>query len=347
MTRVAIVGYGYAGRVFHAPLVQLVPGLDLYAISTRDPERRSAAQSAHPGCKLFASLDDLLDDGRVELAVLATPHYTHRDLAIEAMNAGCHVVVDKVMCINAREAVDMIDARDRNGVLLSIFHNRRWDWDYLTVKHVIQQGWIGEPYLFEAGIMAHRPPHGWRAVKAQSGGILYDWPAHFLDQALQLVPAPPQRVSCEIVDRGHWGSDIGNYARMTIRFANGVLYQIEIGNLSAAPKPRWYVVGDSGGLVKTGLDPQEAALRAGDIEAAREDPADRARLFTPQDGSVEERIVESIRGSWTSYYQNIADVLANGADLAVTPEQVYRVMQVYDAAMLSARRGETVHIPVQ
>ncbi|MBN1640353.1 MAG: Gfo/Idh/MocA family oxidoreductase [Anaerolineae bacterium] len=344
MTNVAIVGYGYAARVFHAPLVRLARGLDLYAISTRDPERQAAARDAFPDLKIYGSLTELLSDDAVQLIVFATPHHTHRDLAIQAMDAGRHVVVDKVMCMNAREAEDMIAARDRNDVLLSVFHNRRWDWDYLTVQDVIARGWIGTPYLFQAGIMNYRAPRGWRAVKSQSGGILYDWPAHFIDQALQLVDAPVERVWCAILDRGGWETDIGNYAKLLLHFANGVLYQIEIGNLAAVAVPRWYVVGDRGGLIKYGLDPQEAALRAGDLAGAHEDPAERARVFTVHDATIAERTVESVRGSWASYYQNIADVLDHGAALAVTPAQVYQVMRVYDAAMLSAEKGQTVRL---
>jgi scyllo-inositol 2-dehydrogenase (NADP+) len=343
MVNVAVVGYGYAGRSFHAYLVGLADGLNLYAISTRDPERQQQVAQDHPQARIYGSLDALLADERVDLVVLATPHHTHRDLALRAMDACRHVVVDKIMCMNAREAADMIEASERSGVVLSVFHNRRRDWDYLTVAKVIEDGLLGEPYLFEAGIMSHRRPRGWRSVRALSGGILYDWPAHFVDQALQLVPAQVKSVFCEIVSRDRWDTDIGNYAKLLIRFSNGVLYQIEVGNLAAVAKPRWYVLGDLGGLVKYGLDPQEAALRAGDIDAAREDPADRARVCTMRDGG-EERIVDSVKGSWKSYYQNISNVLSAGAELAVKPEQVYRVMLVYDAAMRSAETGQAVSL---
>jgi scyllo-inositol 2-dehydrogenase (NADP+) len=287
-------------------------------------------------------VDELLQDDHVDLVVLATPHHTHRDLAVRAMNARKHVVVDKIMCMNALEASDMIKARDRNGVVLSVFHNRRWDWDYLTVRKAITEGLIGEPYLFEAGILSYRSPRGWRAKQEQSGGILYDWPAHFVDQALQLVPAPVHSVFCEILSRDRWDTDIGNYAKLLIRFANGVLYQIEIGNLAAIGKPRWYILGTLGALVKHGLDPQEAALRAGDIDTAREDPAERARIVSFQDGALHDRILDSVRGSWLSYYENVAAVLNEGAELAVTPEQIYRVMLVYDAAIESAQSGHVV-----
>lgn len=344
MINVGVVGYGYAGRAFHSYLISLAEGLTLYAISTRDPERQAAAQAAYPKARIYNSLDEMLGDERLDLVVLATPHDTHRDLAIQAMDAGKHVVTDKIMAMNAQEAADMIEASRRNKVMLSVFHNRRWDWDYLTVKKVIEEGLLGEPYLFQAAIMNYGKPRGWRATKGQSGGILFDWPAHFIDQALQLVPAKVEAVYCHIVDRGQWDIDIGNYAKLLIHFENKVLYEIEIANLAAAKKPRWYVAGNLGALVKHGLDPQEGPMREGNIDAAEELPEHRAHVSTFARGEPETLIIDSVRSSWKSYYQNISEVLNKGAELAVKPEEVYRAMQVYDAAMKSARTGEVVRL---
>jgi len=342
MIHAAVVGYGYAGRAFHAYLIGLADGIHLYAISTRDPERQRAALRDHPRVRIYARMDDLLTDDRVDLVVIATPHHTHRDLAIQAMDAGKHVVTDKIMCMNAKEAEDMIAASKRNNVMLSVFHNRRWDWDYLTVKKVIQDGLLGEPYLFQVAIMRYGRPHGWRAVKAQSGGILYDWPAHLVDQALQLVPAEVHTVYCQIKERNRWDSDIGNYAKLLMEFSNGVLYEIEIGNLAAIGKPRWYVSGDLGTLIKVGLDPQEGAMRDGNMDRAEEDPAHRAQVCTMIYGPERKMVIDSVRGSWRSYYQNISEVLNEGAELAVKAEEVYKAMRVYDAAMRSAETGQVV-----
>jgi scyllo-inositol 2-dehydrogenase (NADP+) len=246
--------------------------------------------------------------------------------------------------MDAGEAEEMIAASQEYGVMLSVFHNRRWDWDYLTVKKVISDGLLGTPYLFQVGIMSYRGPRNWRGIKARSGGILYDWPAHFIDQALQLVPVDVSSVFCDIKYRDTWDTDIGNYAKLLIRFANDVLYQVEIGNLAAVPIPRWYVLGDQGGLVKYGLDPQEGPMREGRIETAVEAPADRAKVVTVARGKREELVLDSVRGSWTSYYQNISDVLNRGAELAVKPQEALKAMRVYDAAMKSAETGQVVEL---
>jgi scyllo-inositol 2-dehydrogenase (NADP+) len=344
MIKAAVVGYGYAGKHFHCYLVGLAAGLELDAISTRSPERQLAAAADYPGVKIYDSLERVLEDDQIDLVILATPHDTHRDLAIQAMSAGKNVVTDKVMCMDAGQAEQMIAASEQYGVMLSVFHNRRWDWDYLTVKKAIADGLLGTPYLFQVGIMSYRGPRNWRGVKARSGGILYDWPAHFVDQALQLVPADVGSVFCEIKYRDTWNTDIGNYAKLLIRFSNDVLYQVEIGNLAAIPIPRWYVLGDQGGLIKYGLDPQEGPMREGRIESAKEDSADRAKVVTVSRGEREELILDSVRGSWTSYYQNISDVLNRGAELAVKPREALKAMRVYDAAMLSSETGHVIDL---
>ena len=342
MINTAVIGYGYAGRAFHSYLIGLEEGLNLYAIATRNAERREAAREAYPNAKMYQTIDEVIADDAIELVVLATPHDTHAELAIKAMDAGKHLVTDKIMAMNAAEADAMIAAGERNDVMLSVFHNRRWDWDYLTVKKVIADGLLGTPYLFQVGIMRYGAPGGWRGIKKHSGGILYDWPAHFVDQALLFGDAPVESVYCDIHYNTKWDTDIGNYGNLIIKFENDMRYQIEISNLSMAEKPRWYVVGDEGGLIKYGLDPQEGPMREGDIDSAEEDPANYAKVWTAAGGERREIVVESVRGSWKSYYKNIADVLNDGAELVVKPEEMRNVMKVYDAAMESAETGQTV-----
>ncbi len=344
MINVGVVGYGYSGRAFHTYLPTLAEGLNLYGIAVRDPQVQQQAAADHPEARIYDGLESMLADDNVQLVILATPHNTHHDLSIQAMNAGRHVVTDKVMAMNAREAEEMIEAAERNDVILSVFHNRRWDWDYLTVKKVVEDGLLGEPFLYHAAIAGYGSPRGWRASKALSGGIMYDWGAHFMDQALQLVPAPVESVFCDIIYRPNTGTDIGNYGIIRMQFANGTRYSVEITNLSPIQKPRWFVQGDRGSLIKYGLDPQEDYMRRRLILEAEEDPATYARVVTVTDGQREEQIVPSVHGSWVSYYQNISDVLNKGADLIVKPEQVLKVMRVYDAATQSAETNQVVNL---
>jgi scyllo-inositol 2-dehydrogenase (NADP+) len=339
MIKLGLVGYGYAGRVLHCSLIHRVPGLKIVAVASRSPQRRTQAEKEQ-GLATFANLEEMLEKGGVQLVVLATPHDTHASLAIQAMDAGRHVVTDKAMCLNAAEADAMIAASQRNGVLLSVFQNRRWDWDFLTVRRLLEGGLLGDPYLFEAAVTAYKQPHGWRGDSKASGGIYLDWGAHLVDQALQLVPSRVRTVTCDTQYRG-WGAEIGSYARMVVRFENGVLYSIEMGNLCRANKPRWRIVGERGALEKY-ADPrgeQELAIMAGNLDAAVANPAERIRLWTDLNGLPAEVVVESHRGDWTDYYRNIEAALTGKAELAVKPEQVRRAMAVLDAAALSATNG--------
>jgi scyllo-inositol 2-dehydrogenase (NADP+) len=344
MVNVGIVGYGYAGRSFHAYLISLAEGLKVTAVATRDEGRRQQAQKEY-GVKTYATIDELLEDKDAQLVVIATPHDTHTELAIQTMNAGKHCIVDKVMCLNAAEAAAMIAASRKNNVLLSVFQNRRWDWDFLTVKQALQSGLIGEPFLFESSVGRYGAPRRWRAEKERMGGILHDWGAHLIDQALQLVPSEVTTVFCDISNR-HWDTDIGTHAKLLLKFANGVLFQIEMSYLSRAEKPRWTILGELGSFTKFGLDPQESAMVRGNIDAAQEEPAHRAKIKTEINGVIGELTMETVRGSWKSYYQNISDALNKKADLNVKPEQVQRQIQILDAAMQSAERQGSVAVKI-
>ena len=346
---VAIVGYGFAGKDFHAYLISLVPGLNLYGVMARKAEVRQRAQQDYP-VKTFTTMDELLADDNVALIVLATPHETHASLAVRAMDAGKHVVTDKIMCLSVAEADAMIDAAKRNNVMLSVFHNRRWDGDYLTVKNALDEGLLGEPFIIESLVlrgMGYRPsdhPRFWRAQASHGGGHMRDWGAHLFDQAVQLVDSPAEWVFCTMQHR--WpNSDVDDWVRAQIHFANGVDYFIEVGGLTTIPKPRWFVRGSKGTLVKTGVDPQEGAMLKGDIDASVEPPEDYARVQI--EGEKEQRIIPTTPGRWRSYYENIADVLLTGAGLAVKPENVRRMIVLTEACARSAELGQVVKLKAE
>lgn len=344
LIKVGIVGYGYAGRNFHSYLVRLAEGLQLEAIASSSPEKRAQIVRDR-GCRALESAEQLFADPNIDLVVLATPHDTHAPLAIAALQAGKHVVTDKVMCLSVAEADAMIAASRRAGKLLSVFHNRRWDWDYNTVRQVVQGGLIGRPYLFECAVLGYGQPRGWRADPAHCGTVLHDWGAHLVDQALQIVEAPVVEVFCHIAQVRPEPA-IGNYGKLILRFEDGTLYEISCGNLARQGQPRWFVLGDRGSLVREALDPQEAAMNRGDIDAAREDASARARVRTTIADLSTELTVETVRTSWKSYYQNISDALSGKAELAVTPESVRRSIAVYDAAAQAVASGQSVPVRI-
>jgi scyllo-inositol 2-dehydrogenase (NADP+) len=344
MIETVVVGYGLAGRSFHAPLIRRQPGLRLRGVVSRDPEVRARAEAEGAG-RGYARLDEALDDPQVQLIVVATPHDSHAALAVQALEAGKDCVVDKVMALSAAEADRMIAARDAAGRMLSVFHNRRWDWDFLTVKDVLARGLIGRPILFESAVCRHASPRTWRGKAAEAGTILHDWGAHLVDQAFQLGLGPCRRLAAWITPAPWPGVDSGGHGRMVLEF-DGVLFQVETSRLCRLDRPRWWVLGTAGGFAKHGVDPQEDALRAGDIDRAEEWPAQRGLIRRAGDsGVVLEETVASVRGHWDAYYSNIADHLNGQAPLAVTAEQAREVVRVLDAAVRSSAEHAVIEGP--
>jgi scyllo-inositol 2-dehydrogenase (NADP+) len=339
----AVVGYGFAGKCFHSYLANLADGLNLYAVSTRDPERQSAARKDYSNIKIVSTVDELLNDDNVQLVVIATPHDTHKDLAIKCMDAGRHVVVDKAMCMNTAEADAMIEASKKNNVMLSIFQNRRWDSDYLTVKKAINDGLLGNVFLFQVAILGYGRPGGWRGDKKQVGGQIYDWGAHLVDQCLRLVPSKIDTVFCD-THHVKWDIDIESHLNCIVKFQNGMSYGIELSNICRIRKPRWFVLGDKGTLCKYGLDPQEPYMIKGNIDTTVYNPDERPKVVTEVDGKVTEMVLDYIPGNWKGYYQNISDVLNKGAELAVKPEEVRENMRLIDAIVASAEKGTSVKV---
>ena len=220
----------------------------------------------------------------------------------------------------------MIAARDRNRVLLTCFQNRRWDPDYLTVRKVIDSGLLGEVFHVESSIDGYGPPHGWRRERAHGGGQLTDWGAHLVDQALRMMPSPPVDVWCRFQHRV-WDTDVENVAQVVIGFANQAVFNIFLSQLSRLHKPRWYVLGEKGALLKETIDSE-----------------DRARVKTEVAGLTAEMTVPSAGGDWRDFYKNLAAALRGEAPLVVLPEEVRDNVRVMEAAFLSAETGQVVRL---
>jgi scyllo-inositol 2-dehydrogenase (NADP+) len=342
MIPTVVVGYGLAAQSFHCPLIARQSALSLRGIVARNPEVREDAETSW-NVRGYADLDEVLADPEIRLVVIATPHDTHAEMAIKVLDAGKDCVVDKVMALSTEEADRMIEARDRSGRMLSVFHNRRWDWDYATLKDLLRKGMLGRPLLFDSSVCRYAAPRNWRGSLKSAGSILHDWGAHLIDQALQLDLGPCRRVTSRILDAPWPGVDSGGYGLIVLEFDGDILFQIETSRISRIEKPRWYVVGTDGSFLKYGLDPQEEALRSGDLLRAREsDKAVGLLRRTQPEGDLVDSRVPSIRASWDSYYANISAHLRDGAPLLVTAEEARDVVRVLDAAMESARDHSVV-----
>ena len=338
-----VVGYGYAGRYFHAPLIADAPGLHLYGVVSGRAEARDDIQRRY-GVKTYEHFDQALADAQVDLLVLATPNDLHAPQAIAAMRAGKHVVIDKPMCLNLAEADAMLAASRQHGRLLSVFHNRRWDGDFLTLSDIVAQGALGNLAVVETSWLQSRPPRGWSSQRQRGGGKLLDLGSHLIDQAMALVAAPVTHLYARM-HSGIWPTDVEDHAHCILTFASGVDVHVITSSAAHEQARRWRLMGSQGMLIKEGFDPQEQALIAGNIAAAMEDPAQYARIYSRAGESVE-TVAPTQLGRWRAYYDNIADALQHGAALAVTPESSRAVMAVIEAARESARSGQAVAVDV-
>jgi scyllo-inositol 2-dehydrogenase (NADP+) len=343
MIHAVVVGHGLAGRHFHCPLIRRQRRLVLHGIVARDEAVRAEAV-AHWHVRGYAHLDEALDDPAVDLIVIATPHNTHAELAVRTLNAGKACVVDKVMALSTADADRMIAARDASGCMLSVFQNRRWDWDFMTLRCALSEGRIGRPLLFESSVCRYAAPRTWRGREAEAGTILHDWGAHLIDQALQLDLGPCRRLTAWLIPAPWPGVDVGGHGRIVLEFDNA-LFQVENSRICRLDRPRWWVVGTAGGYVQYGIDPQEDALRAGNLDRAQQDLAHRATVRSvSSDGGVIETKLETVRGSWDAYYADIAAHLEQGAPLAVTAEDGREVVRLLDAAVRSSHDHRVVEL---
>lgn len=337
--RTVVIGYGLAGKYFHSYLVRLAsPGLVLHGVVSRDPATREKIV-AEQHCRAYATPGEAFADPDVDLVVLATPSSTHAPLAIAAANAGKHVVTDKVMCLSRAECDAMYAAADANNTLLTVFQNRRLDGDYMTIRKLIADGELGTVRWIEMAWQGFNAWGGWRGQAAMGGGRFYDLGAHLLDQLLQFFPAPVETVYCRM-RHDYEDSDIESEALIVVTFADGSTGVCDLSGRTAISKPRFLIKGDKATLAKYGLDPQENAMKAGEIDSATEDPENYATLKTQN----EERRIPTLKGRWRTYYENIAEVLIQGAEPHVKPDEMRRQMSVFDAARESARTGQVVRL---
>ncbi|MDA0710436.1 MAG: Gfo/Idh/MocA family oxidoreductase [bacterium] len=339
---VVVIGYGFAGRRFHSYLVGLEPGLNLYGVSSRDPQTRELIL-AERKCLAFSSYEEVLADDQVDLVVLATPNAQHAPDAIAALGAGKHVVTDKPMCLTLAQCDAVHQAALQSGRVFSVFQNRRWDGDFMTLQNLLSEGQLGDLRWLEMAWVNASKPGGWRGENSPGGGRIYDLGAHLLDQCLLVFTEAVTSVFCRL--HRDFGSDqVESHAMITIGFEDGATAIVDTGSMHHTPKPRIQAFGRSGSYVKYGRDPQEEAMKQEKIDTARESPETFGTLVA---GKTEKKVA-TLPGRWRNYYELIACQITNRPCVhqPVRFEETRRVMAVIDAAFESAQTGEVVHTAI-
>ncbi|PZS09291.1 MAG: oxidoreductase [Chloroflexi bacterium] len=353
--RVVIVGYGLAGAVFHAPLIESTPGMEVTAVVTANADRSAQAARTYPSAAVFDSVDEIWDEADLfDLVVIATPNRLHAPLAIRAMEEGIPVVVDKPMATSAREARDVIAMSESTGILMSCFQNRRWDGDFLTVQRLITEDVLGPVARFESRFDRYRPAPrqgSWResGTAGEAGGLLWDLGSHLIDQALVLF-GRPALVYAEMPKRRP-GTAVDDDTFLALTFENGITAHLWMSVVSRLPGPRVRVMGLRGTYEKHTADPQEDQLRSGMLPAQPgwgEEAQDHwGRLSTQIDGDTVDRRIETERGAYEQYYAGVRDALIEGRPMPVEPTDALRAIEVIGAAQVSAAERQTVQVPLE
>jgi predicted dehydrogenase len=342
--RVAIAGYGLAGEVFHAPLVASTPGLSVVAVTTSDAARAERARAAYPNVEVFADADALLrrmaDD--IDLLVVATPNRLHIPIARQALARRVAVVMDKPLAAEAAPAAALVDDFDAAGVPFTVFQNRRWDGDFLTVRRILESGELGAITRFESRYERFRPevdPAGWRelADAAEGGGLLLDLGAHLIDQALTLF-GHPQRVYAEIAVRRP-NARVDDDVFVALEHRAGVRSHLWMSAIAPVGGRSLRLSGVRGGVETPGLDPQEDQLAAG-VRPGDEGwgAGERARRV---DGDAE-RSLPIQAGAYEEFYAGVRDALADGAAMPVDARDSVAALRVIEAAHRSARTAQII-----
>jgi scyllo-inositol 2-dehydrogenase (NADP+) len=344
MIEVGLVGFGLAGRAFHAPVIRAVPGLHLAAILQRSG---TEAAEKYPDVRIVRSLDELLSIPEIRLVVIATPNETHYPFARQCLDAGRDVVVDKPFTTTLEEAISLVEFAKSANRLLTVYHNRRYDGDFQAIRQLVGAGTLGRIVRLETAYDRFRPqlkPGAWRETARPGSGILFDIAPHLIDHALVLFGLPGAVTADVRMERENAAAD--DAFDITLHYSNGMRAVLRSSILAAAPRPRFVLFGTQGSFVKQTFDPQENNLRRGYI------PADKSWGFEPEENwgvltvpsgdSFEQRRIPSATCDYRDYYSNVRDAIQGRASLAVTPEWALDVMRLLELARESSQKRCTI-----
>jgi scyllo-inositol 2-dehydrogenase (NADP+) len=336
---IGLLGYGLAGSTFHAPLIRTIPSLRIAAVMT---SRRADVARDLPGAKVVDSAEAIFTDPAIELVVVATPNATHFELARQALQAGKHVVIDKPMTTSSTDADALIALAAQRGRLLSVYQNRRWDNDFLTLRKLIAAGRLGTVYAYESHFDRFRPAikSGWHEIPQPGAGVLFDLGSHLIDQALVLFGIP-ETVTADVFAQRK-DALVDDYFHVVLGYGERRAI-VHASTLVREPGPHFAVHGDAGSFVKYGMDPQETALKAGQPAGTpdwgREDPAASGILVN---AAGEREVITSERGAYADFYAGMAAAILAGAPPPVTAQSARDVIAVIELARQSAVERCTV-----
>ena len=340
----ALIGYGGMGA-WHADKLLTLPEVRVCGIYDIDPERGELAEER--GLPVYPSLEALLSDKKVEFVTIATPNDVHRDIAVAAMKAGKHVICEKPVTLSSDDLQAMIDASLTTRRLFTVHQNRRWDEDFLAVKHIFDENTLGRVFNIESRVHGSRGvPGDWRNKKRQGGGMILDWGVHLLDQLLLMLREDVVSTYCTVSHVTNDEVDDGFKAILT--FASGLTAQVEVGTSNFIELPRWYVQGENGTAIIRDWALNGEIVMVSDWEKRDAVPvvtaAGLTKTMAPRTEETIKRFpLPKVTSDVRDFYRNVMKAIKGEEDQLVTHTQLMRVMRLMEAMTLSAQRNETVH----
>lgn len=347
--KTGLAAYGMSGQVFHAPFISTNPHFELTAVAERS---KNLAQDRYPDARIVRSFDELLGVDELDLVVVNTPDITHYDYARRALLAGKHVIVEKPFTTTVEEAEELVALAAERGLTLSVYQNRRWDGDFLTVRQVLSRGLLGHLVEFESTFPRYRnfiKPGTWKETGEAGGGLTYNLGAHLIDQAVQLF-GMPQAVFADIATLREGGM-VDDY--FIIHLLNPcqaphVKVTLKASYLMCEPEPRFVLHGREGSYVKYGLDPQEADLTKGLLPGTphwgEEDKSRWGILHTEKDGLAMREPYPTVPGNYGAFYENIYRHICHGEPLQSDAREVIGVIRLIEAARESSKMRSVVSL---
>jgi predicted dehydrogenase len=348
MINVGLIGFGLAGRAFHAQVIQAVPGLRLAAILQRSGNE---AAEKYPDVRMVRTLDELLAIQEIRLIVVATPNDSHYSIARRCLATGRDVLVDKPFTTTLEEAIALVQFAKQQGRLITVYQNRRFDGDFQAIAQLVANDTLGRIVRFETNYDRFRPhlrPGAWREKPGPGAGIFFDIAPHLIDHALLLFGLPEALTADIRAERE--GAIADDAFDVTFHFASGVRADLRSSILAAATRPRFTLLGTQGAFVKLTVDPQESNLRRGEIPkdaAWGAEPEENWGLLTTvsESGAVTQRRIPSASCDYRDFYSNLRDTILGKASPAVTPEWALNVMRLLELARQSSNERRTVSVP--
>lgn len=342
----AIIGFGLSGQSFHAPILNCLSEFNISKIMTNNLDSTQLIHNRYQNVEVVSQIDDVLNDSKIELVIITSPNIYHFDHVKQALFKNKHVVVEKPITTNSIEADELIELARKQGKLLSVYHNRRFDSDFKTIKKLLDEKKLGRVIEYEAHFDRFRnflKDHAWKETEQPGSGIVYDLGSHLIDQALVLF-GMPKTIYADIRKQRE-GSLIDDAIELIMDYGQ-LKAIIKAGMLVKAKLPRYTILGDQGAFVKFGIDPQEAVLRNGgspfDVDYGKEIIEDYGDLYTlSQDEPTK---VESEVGDYRDYYRNIYDAIVNQTEPYVTAKQARDVIFIIECAYESNKLKKVIQL---